>query len=211
MGYFLYGTEEIEYLKKKDKKLGNVIEQLGMLERECNDDLFETVVNSILGQQISTKAHQALWKRIKDDLGDLDAEKLLALGRDKLQAYGTTWRKVDYIMEFARKVHDGEFDLQAVYDMEDQEAITYLCSLKGIGVWTAEMLLLFCLQRPDILSFGDLGVVRGMRMVYRHKEISKERFERYRRRLSPYGSVASLYFWAVSAGAVEGLTDPAGR
>ncbi|WP_249288743.1 Ada metal-binding domain-containing protein [Mobiluncus curtisii] len=79
--------------------------------------------------------------------------------------------------------------------MSDEEAIAALSALKGIGVWTAEMILLFCLQKPDILSYGDLAILRGMRMVYRHREMTKEKFEKYRRRLSPYNSVASLYFW----------------
>ena len=84
-----------------------------------------------------------------------------------------------------------------------------LCSLRGVGVWTAEMILLFCLQRPDILSYDDLAIRRGLRMVYRHREIDRERFEKYRRRYSPCGSVASLYLWAAACGAVPGLTDPA--
>ena len=102
----------------------------------------------------------------------------------------------------------GEFDLAAVAKMPDEEVIAALSSLRGIGVWTAEMLLLFTLQRPDVLSYGDLGILRGMRMVYRHRKITKTLFDKYRRRLSPCGSVASLYFWKVSGGAIPGLTDP---
>ena len=84
-----------------------------------------------------------------------------------------------------------------------------LSSLRGIGVWTAEMILLFCLQRPDIFSYDDLAIRRGLRMVYRHRRIDRPLFERYRRRFHPYGSVASLYLWAVSGGAIPELTDPA--
>lgn len=119
------------------------------------------------------------------------------------------WKKADYIMEFSEKVNSGAFSLNAIYNMSDEDAIAALSSLKGVGVWTAEMILLFCLQRPNIFSFGDLAILRGVRMVYRHKELSKERFERYRKRLSPYCSTASLYFWAVAGGAIPGLTDPA--
>ncbi len=207
MSFFRYGDKEINYLKSKDKKLAEVIVRIGHVNRACMDDLFEAVVNSIIGQQISTKAHESIWKKIKDDLGTLDASKTLALGREKLQAYGTTWRKVDYIMAFAEKVDSGSFDLEAVNHMTDEEAISALSSLKGIGVWTAEMILLFCLQRPDIFSFGDLAILRGIRMVYHHKDISRERFERYRKRFSPYCSVASLYFWAVAGGAIPEMKD----
>ncbi|MCM1266613.1 MAG: DNA-3-methyladenine glycosylase [Bacteroidales bacterium] len=208
MSYFQYGEQEINYLRSKDKRLAAVIDRIGHIDRTCMDDLFEAVVHSILGQQISTKAHISLWNRIKDDLGTLTAQKLLSLGREKLQSYGTTWRKVDYILEFAEKTDSGAFDLDAVPDMTDEEAIAALSSLKGVGVWTAEMILLFCLQRPDVFSFGDLAIQRGIRMVYRHKELPRERFEKYRRRFSPYCSVASLYLWAVAGGAIPELTDP---
>ena len=91
--------------------------------------------------------------------------------------------------------------------MSDQEAIEALSSLNGIGVWTAEMILLFCMQRPNILSYGDLAIQRGMRMVYHHRKIDRKLFEKYRRRLSPYCSVASLYFWAVAGGALPDMKD----
>ncbi|MDY3233692.1 MAG: hypothetical protein SOW94_04005 [Erysipelotrichaceae bacterium] len=71
------------------------------------------------------------------------------------------------------------------------------------------MILLFGMQKPDILSYGDLAILRGMRMVYRHRKISRDQFEKYRRRYSPYGSTASIYLWAVASGAIPGLTDPA--
>ena len=91
--------------------------------------------------------------------------------------------------------------------MNDEDAIRALSSLKGIGVWTAEMILLFCLQRPDIFSYDDLAIRRGLRMVYHHREIDRERFEKYRRRFSPYGSVASLYLWAVAGGEIPEMQD----
>lgn len=207
--YFQYDETATEYLKRKDKRLGAVIDALGHIDRAVDTDLFAAVVHHIIGQQISTKAQQTLWQRMQDGLGTITAETLLAAGRDRIQSFGTTFKKADYILAFAERVHDGTFDIAAVEQMTDAEAIAALVALPGIGVWTAEMLLLFCLQRPDILSYGDLAILRGMRMVYRHRKIDKERFERYRRRLSPYGSVASLYFWAVAGGAIPELTDPA--
>lgn len=144
---------------------------------------------------------------MNDELGEINADTILSLGRDRLQQFGTTFRKADYILDFARKVNSGEFDLAGICDKTDEEAISELSSLKGIGVWTAEMILLFCLQRPNVFSYGDLAILRGIRMVYHHKEISPERFEKYRRRFSPYCSVASLYFWAVAGGAIPELKD----
>ncbi len=207
MDYFVYGTEETEYLKSKDKKLAAVIDRIGHIDRPVDTDLFSAVIHHIIGQQISTKAQQTLWERMNDDLGSITAESLIEAGRDKIQAYGTTYRKADYILDFSEKVKSGQFDIAAVEHMSDEEAIKALSELKGIGVWTAEMILLFCLQRPDILSYGDLAILRGMRMVYHHREMDRKKFEKYRKRLSPYCSVASLYFWAVAGGAIPEMKD----
>ena len=113
-----------------------------------------------------------------------------------------TFRKAEYITDFAEKVCTGAFDLDAVQHMNDADAIRALSGLKGIGVWTAEMILLFCLRRPNILSFDDLAIRRGMAIVYHRKDIDRKLFERIRKRLSPCCSVASLYFWAVAGGAM---------
>lgn len=205
--YFTYGTTEIEYLKKKDKKLAEVIGTLGHIYRETDSDLFSSVVHHIVGQQISTKAQATIWKRMQENLGKVNAESILNAGEEKLQSFGISFRKTEYIMDFANKVHTGEFDMQGIYEMSDEEAIKELSGLKGIGVWTAEMILLFCLQRPNIFSYDDLAIQRGLRMVYHHRRVDKKLFEKYRRRYSPYCSVASLYLWAVSGGAIPDMKD----
>lgn len=205
--YFEYGENEITYLRNKDKKLSEVIDQIGMIEREVDTDLFSAVVHHIIGQQISTKAQTTIWQRMKETLGEVNAETILSADISKLQSLGMTFRKAEYITDFARKVHEGVFDLEKVDQMSDEAAIKELASLKGIGVWTAEMILLFCLQRPDIFSYDDLAIQRGLRMVYHHRKIDRKLFEKYRRRFSPYCSVASLYLWAVAGGAISGMRD----
>lgn len=207
MMYFKYGETEISYLKDKDKKMAEVIEQIGFIKREVDTDLFSAVIHHIVGQQISTKAQETIWKRMSDSLGTVNAENILEVEPAQLQSLGTSFRKVEYIRDFADKVHSGAFDLAAVSEMNDQDAIKELSSLKGIGVWTAEMILLFCLQRPDIFSFDDLAIQRGLRMVYHHRKIDRKLFEKYRRRFRPYCSVASLYLWAVAGGAIPGMRD----
>ena len=206
---FAYGEAELSYLRQKDARLGAVIDRVGHIDRTVDTDLFSSVIHHNIGQQISMKAQATIWQRMQDALGAVNAETILAAGVPSLQALGMTFRKAEYITDFAEKVHIGAFDLDAVAHRNDEDAIRALSSLKGIGVWTAEMLLLFCLQRPNVFSYGDLAILRGMRMVYRHKEIDRVRFERYRKRFSPYCSIASLYFWAVSGGALPELTDPA--
>lgn len=207
--YFPYGDAETAYLKAHDKKLVPIIEQIGHVHRAMDDDLFGAVVHHIIGQQVSTAAQQTVWKRLQDGLGEVDAATVASASVDELQAFGTTFRKAGYVLEFAQKVDSGDFDLDAVRSMPDAEAVATLSSLRGVGEWTAEMILLFGLGRPDILSFKDLAIHRGMRMVYHHRKITRELFEMYRRRFRPYGSVASLYFWEVSHNVVPGLIDRA--
>ncbi|MGN0838091.1 MAG: DNA-3-methyladenine glycosylase family protein [Pyramidobacter sp.] len=207
--YFYYDSTAVDYLKKKDKRLGSVIDQVGHIYRPAEDDLFASVIHHIIGQQISSKAQATVWQRMNEGLGTVSAETVSAAGADRIQAFGTTFRKAEYIYRFAEKVKKGEFSPDAVRTMSDSDAAAALTALDGIGMWTAEMILLFCLQRQDVLSWGDLGIRRGLRMVYRRRSISREDFEKYRRRYSPCGSVASLYLWAASCGAVPGLKDPA--
>ena len=205
--FFKYGETELAWLRKKDKRLGAVIDRIGHIDRTVDPDLFSAVIHHIIGQQISMKAQATIWQRMQDALGAVSAETILAAGVPELQSLGMTFRKAEYITDFAEKVHTGAFDLDAVAHMGDADAIRALSSLKGIGVWTAEMILLFCLQRPNIFSFDDLAIQRGLRMVYHHRSIDRKLFEKYRRRFSPYCSVASLYLWAVAGGAIPEMRD----
>ena len=205
--YFEYGEAETAYLTKKDARLAEVIEKIGHIDRPVDTDFFSSVVHHIIGQQISTKAQRTIWQRMNDALGVVTPETVALASVEELQSLGMTFRKAEYIKDFCGKILSGAFDLDAVERMNDDEAIAALTGLKGIGVWTAEMILLFCLQRPNIFSYGDLAILRGMRMVYHHRKIDRKLFEKYRRRLSPYCSVASLYFWAVAGGAIPEMKD----
>lgn len=207
--FFQYGDKEINYLKRKDKKLAWAIEQIGHIERRLDADLFASVVRHIVGQQISSKAQATVWARLEASLSVVTPASVQAASAEELQSLGMSLRKAEYIKDFASKIVSGEFALQAVEQLSDEEAIAALSSLKGIGRWTAEMILLFCLQRPDILSFDDLAIQRGMRMLYHHRKITRELFAKYKKRYSPYGSTAALYLWAISGGAIEGMQDNA--
>ncbi|NHM15029.1 DNA-3-methyladenine glycosylase family protein [Xiamenia xianingshaonis] len=211
MAYFLYGDEATAWLSKRDKRMAQVIEAIGPVQREVVPDLFTAVAYNIIGQQISTKALETVWERLQTMLGEVEPKRVAAASVEELQACGTTFRKAEYVRDFAVRVREGSFDLDAVAAMDDEQAIAALTELRGIGRWTAEMILLFSLQRPDIFAEDDLAIQRGLRMVYRHRDIPHERFERYRRRFSPYGSVASLYLWAVAGGALPHLNDPAAK
>ncbi len=197
-----YGEEATAWLRARDPALGAVIDALGYIRWEVEDDLFAALIHHIVGQQISTKAQAAIWARLLRALGALDAPRLLAYGPERLRGLGLSRRKVDYALDLARRVQEGAFDLGAVARLPDAEAIAALTALRGVGEWTAEMTLLFTLRRPDILSRKDLGIQRGLCLLHRHRRITPALFARYRRRYSPFCSVASLYLWKVAGGEV---------
>ncbi len=205
---YMYGEEEINYLKAKDAKLGAAIDAIGIIHRPVMPDLFTAIVYNIIGQQISTAALETVWARFLEKVQqDVTAASVLRLSKEELQSIGITYRKVDYIQKLAAKVLNGSYVLADLYEMSDEEAIVSLSSLDGIGRWTAEMILIFSMQRPDVVSYGDLAILRGMRMLYHHREIDKKKFQRYKRRYAPYGTTASLYLWAIAGGAIEGMKD----
>ena len=113
--YFEYGEKELIYLKQKDKRLAEVIDQVGMIERTVDDDLFSSVVHHIVGQQISTKAQATIWQRMKDYLGTVDADTILNASVEHLQPLGISFRKAEYITDFAEKVKDGSFDIEGIW------------------------------------------------------------------------------------------------
>ena len=205
--YFEYGDDATSYLAAKDERMCDVIARVGHIYREVDPDIFSSVVHHIIGQQISTAAQATVWRRMREGLSSVDAEHILSAGAQELQSFGMTYRKAEYIMDFAARVDSGAFSPDRIWELSDADAIAELSSLRGIGVWTAEMILLFCMQRADIFSFDDLAIKRGLRMVYHHRKIDRAMFEKYRRRFSPYCSVASLYLWAVSGGAIPEMRD----
>lgn len=197
--YVCYPEEATEYLVSKDKKLAEAIEAVGVVHRAKDGDVFESVVRAIVGQQISAAAAKTVNSRLSEKVGDtLTPSAVDSLSVEDLQSCGMTFRKAEYIKSFCGKIHTGEFDLDALEGMTDDEVIAALSSLKGIGRWTAEMIMIFSMNRMNVFAFDDVGIHRGIRMVYHHRKVTKEMFEKYRRRFSPYCTVASLYFWAIS-------------
>jgi DNA-3-methyladenine glycosylase II len=196
--YFQYGQEEIDYLKSKDKKLARAIEKIGPIQREIIPDLFSALTKSIIGQQISSKAQATIWQRFLDAFGPLEPAKMAALSVEEIQAKGVSMRKASYIQGIAQAVVDGDLNLEGLQELSDEEVIQELVKLKGVGPWTAEMLMVFSMGRPNIISDKDLAIIRGLRVLYGHKEITPELFAKYKKRYSPYASVASLYLWELS-------------
>ena len=207
--YFDFGEKETEYLKKRDPLLGAAIDEIGHIRREVIPDMFKALVNSIVGQQISAKAQATVWKRIWEHFSPFVPETVAAATEKELCECGLSFRKASYIKEIAAAAADGRLDFVDLRTLPDVEVIKRLTSFRGIGVWTAEMLMIFSMRRPDIMSIDDLAILRGLRMLYRHRKITPRLFAKYKRRYSPYATVASLYLWAIAGGACEGLSDHA--
>ncbi len=198
MMFFEYGQKEIDYLKHRDKKLGAAIDMIGLIKREITPDPFTALVSSVVSQQISNKAAATVWNRLQTLLGNITPESIVQTERSAIQGCGMSERKAGYIKGIADAATSGIVDFNGLHTLTDEEIIKRVSSLRGVGVWTAEMLLIFSLCRPDVVSYKDLAICRGMMNLYGLDEFPKETFERYRKRYSPYGSVASLYLWALS-------------
>jgi DNA-3-methyladenine glycosylase II len=198
MHLFQYGKAEIDHLKSRDRKLGRAIDRIGMIERQVTPDLFKALVHSVVAQQISRAAANTVWGRLCGRLSDITPRNVASTEVSEIQKCGLSMRKAKYIKGIGEAAFRGDLDLLELREMPDEGVIEKLSSLPGIGVWTAEMLLIFSLCRPDVVSWGDLAIQRGMMKLYGLKDLSKKQFDRFRKRYSPCGSVASLYLWALS-------------
>ena len=197
--YFEYGKEEMEYLKSVDIKLGSVMDNMGKVKRIVIPDLFPALLNAIVGQQISVKATNTIWERMQLTFDDITPKVLAFSEVSKIQHCGMSTRKASYIKGIAETVFSGGINLEQLKELSDSEVINRLSSLKGVGVWTAEMLLLNSMERKDVLSFGDIAIRRGMMKLYGLENINQEQFDEYKKVYSPYGSIASIYLWKLSS------------
>ncbi len=196
---FCYGKAETDYLAARDPVLGAAIGRIGHIDREVFPDLFEALINSIAGQQISGKALATVWKRLCAAVCAITPENLLAAGEECLRSCGFSGRKVHYMLSAARAVVDGTLAIHSLVEKDDDEVIRALTALPGVGRWTAEMLLTFSLQRPDVLAYDDLGIRKGMCRLYGLDSVSKAQFAEYRARYAPHATVAALYLWHIAA------------
>lgn len=196
--HFSYGKEEMVYLATVDVKLGKAIEEMGKVERIVIPDLFQALVHAIVGQQISVKAANTIWGRMQLSFEEITPKSIALSEVSKIQQCGVSSRKASYIKSTAETVFSGLINLEELKELSDEEVIRRLSSLRGIGVWTAEMLLLNSMERKNILSWGDMAIRRGMMKLYGLENINREQFDEYRKIYSPYGSIASIYLWKMS-------------
>ena len=187
----------------KDKKLGMIAELHGPPTIHVERDLFETLVYSVAGQQLSGKAAQAIVNKLVAKIGKTTPENLKAETAESLREVGMSNAKAGTIIELAHAFDNG-LDSKSLRKMSDEEVVEKLTQFKGIGPWTAEMFLMFALGRPDVMSPGDLGLRKGLQIVYKKKDLPtiKEAgplFDCWR----PYRTAASWYLWR----AIEGPNE----
>jgi 3-methyladenine DNA glycosylase/8-oxoguanine DNA glycosylase len=195
---FFYGKEEMEYLKEADPLLGKVIDEIGYIRREINPDPFSALVESVISQQVSSKAAQTIINRLLAKIGRITPYTLLHIKEEEIRECGISGRKIQYIKNIAQWAKEKKVDFNSLDNLSDQEIIRKLTRLPGVGQWTAEMLLIFSLGRKDIVSFNDLGIRKGMMKLYNLEKLTKEEFINYKNRYSPYGTIASFYLWEIN-------------
>lgn len=206
------GEAEMAHLARRDRALGRLMERLGPLRRERIPDPFMALVHAIAGQQISGAAHATVWGRLLAAFPSFTPRALAAAAPEDLRACGLSLRKGGYICETARRAASGELDLASLSALDDEALAGRLCDLPGVGLWTAEMVMIFSLERRNILSLGDFGIRKGLRMLYGKRELTPAFVARCKQRYAPCASVASLYLWELAGGAAgPDYTDPAAR
>lgn len=183
-----------------------IAEKTGLPEADCIDNPFHALTQSIVHQQLAVRTAAAVFGRFEALLETVTPENLSRVDDDALRACGLSGRKIEYLRGITDAALAGTVDFSRLSEKSDEEVITELSSLRGVGTWTAEMLLIFSLGRRDVLSFKDLGIRNGILQMNGWKTLSERRFEAFRKRCSPYGTLASLYLWRIKDGGL--MTNP---
>jgi DNA-3-methyladenine glycosylase II len=187
----------ILHLKKSDPILRAIIERVGPYKIEYGEPTFHSLAESILYQQLNGKAAVVIFNRFIEQTGDpVTPEGILKLSDAQMRAVGLSKQKTAYLRDLAQKTKDGLLNFERLGDMSNEEVIEHLTQVKGIGVWTAHMFLMFTLRRPDILPTGDYGIQAAMKKHYRKRKWPKPRdMEKIAKSWAPYRSVACWYLW----------------
>ncbi len=201
---FFYTDNELKLLKAKDEKMALLISQCGKITREVEQDPFVALVTSIIGQQVSNKAALTIFTKLKGIMFDQQVrpEYIILLSLEEIKACGMSMKKAENIFLLAKAFIEKKLIPEKWHIMQDKEIIQELIQLKGIGQWSAEMFLIFCLQRKNILSYGDFGIKKGLCLLYGLENISKKDFLYYQEKFSPFGSLASFYLWELANGKI---------
>ncbi|HYG49253.1 MAG TPA: DNA-3-methyladenine glycosylase 2 family protein [Flavobacteriales bacterium] len=185
---------------KKDKKMGQVMKVTKPYVPKKEKDLYSILLRSIAGQQLSVKAAATIWERFLNLFPKKypEAKLLVKMSDEKLRSAGFSYQKAGYLKNIAAFSMKNKLDHATLSKMNDAEVIVYLTQIKGVGKWTVEMLLMFALERPDVFPSGDLGILNGMKKIYKLTEEGKAlriKCEQIALKWEPYRSHACFYIW----------------
>jgi DNA-3-methyladenine glycosylase II len=187
----------IHHLKKSDPTLRAIIERVGPFRMDFGEPVFHSLAEAIVYQQLNGKAAVTIFKRFTDLAGELvTAEGIAKLTAEQMRSAGLSKQKASYLRDMAERAIRGELDFSRLPQMTDEEVIKHLTQVKGVGVWTAHMFLMFTLRRQNILPTGDLGIRMAMKKHYRKRKLpDPSQMEKIARAWEPYRSIASWYLW----------------
>ena len=188
----------INHLKKSDPVMRAIIEQVGPCRMEFGEPTFHSLAEAIVYQQLNGKAAVTIFKRVADAAGGnpVTPEGVLRMTEQQLRAVGLSKQKSSYLRDLAEKTKAGLLEFERLPDLPEDEVIGHLTQVKGIGVWTAHMFLMFTLRRPDVLPTGDYGIQVAIKKHYRKRKLPKPKdMEKIAKPWSPYRSIACWYLW----------------
>jgi len=188
--------QALHHLRLSDPTLAAIIDRVGPCRIQYSEPTFEALVRSIIYQQLSGKAASTIYSRVVQAVGDITPERLATKSPEKLRPLGLSGQKTKYVLDLAEKTRTGQVRFQDLPALDDAAVIEHLTQVKGVGVWTAHMFLIFALRRPDVLPTGDLGIRNAIHRAYRLRQPPKpEKIEKIARKWRPYASIASWYLW----------------
>ncbi len=200
-----YWPEACRALGKRCTLMRALIKQHPTARKRARGNAFQTLARSIVGQQISVKAAQAVWDRVAIAVGKVAPQNFLAMSDEDLRACGLSRGKVTYLKDLARHFEEKLVNPRRWPHMTDDEVIEDLVRVKGVGRWSAEMFLIFYLWRPNVFPVADIGVIRAIEKHFHARvRLSKDEIEAYRARWAPWNTVATWYLWrSLEASPVE--------
>ena len=191
-----YWDEARKYLTRKDRVMKRLIPQFGNACLQSRGDAFNTLARSIVGQQISVKAAQSVWDRFAGLPKRMSPASVLKLKVDDMRGAGLSARKIEYLVDLALHFDSGAIHVESWREMQDEEIISELVGIRGIGRWTAEMFLIFHLMRPNVLPLDDVGLISGISKNYFSGDpVSRSDAREVAAAWNPYCSVATWYIW----------------
>lgn len=188
----------LRHLRRRDPVLGAVIDRVGPCQLRRQTNRYQSLLRAIIAQQISSSAARSIWGRIQLAAGasNLNPELFGGLEDSQLRAAGVSPQKLRYVRDLTEKVASGQLRLAGLHRRDDEKVIAELIQVKGIGVWTAQMFLMFSLGRPDVLPHGDLGIQSAMRTLYELKELpDRETCHQIAQPWRPWATYACWYLW----------------